>query len=1281
MFRNLLHRMKGDRKYFTIVFFIIVLILISAIVTPKIIRNIESNWQSELDKQIGDIQEKVNSQFENRMSDLLNINSELKLGLRSISKTQNEVYRELIKVLNKNQFEDYSVSVFAPNGRMIAWNNQVVMDQENLFPLNYPIGEIYFLEKDLITYLSLTDTLFIENDVFYLSVSTPIEKNYNLSNKYYSPVSFTKDISDKFQIDFEILYNPFYPKSKDGKKYSFEILNNAGNKIGIITFLKPALSQYKNEIKEITSKIQSSLVVLLLFFTGLSLRKDVSQISSRAVKLLFLIIYLGLARYVFYVIGFPSEFLSGSFTDPANFSSVFGWGIVKSPIEFLITNLLVLFLARQIYKHSISYYQSSVEQKNLVFRRIISFIQLAVFFLLLRSLYASIKSVIFDSTIRYFKDPNLIPTPAALLMNLNILILAVSIILCLIAILFVVSKAWNINSVKNISIKLLSFLLVLMLLSFAFHLIQNDPLIPLFLSLSISLIVILLFSQIKSSSNHSPYNYIIITLAASIISVTLLNYFNTKLERESLKTTAYEVNRANENLLQFMLNETIEKALSDDEFRSVFNRKFINYDAVAFKLWSESPIQRESMNSHVIIYDANRNLLGKFIVGMPFDHKKLDFVKTNGQEEILLNEIQLSTTNDNKAFEGIVPFYERGILKGFLSVSVSFDLLSIGAQNYPDFLESSLSILNKVLNINQLLIFELVDDKLTQVFGDRYPSREQIKQIINTDLSELNDGWTELDFDGEKHVTFILKSSKNGLDKITTVSVAEKEFSWNLFNFFKIFIIHSFFILLLFCLLFVVRIRKVKYTFKSKLLIAFLLISIIPVIALAIYNREVVNKRGQEAIISELKQRSLYIENHLNSQRQKHIGRDLQTIFDNAAKELNISFAVYQGIDQIYNSREIFNQISLFDRKLNSQAHYHLNYLKFKEYLTSEKIENFNYDAHYRSIFIDDEEFIISVNDAFNKIRVSFSTVEIDVFIFGIYSFAVIIIIIISTIFANQISYPIRRLTKAAESVGQGDFNVKIEHNEKGELKDLLEGFNAMTTELQKNQAELAELEREAAWKEMAKQVAHEIKNPLTPMKLAIQQLVISYKDKSKEFDGLFNKVSGTILNQIESLSQIASEFSRFAKMPGIKLEKIELNSLLADVANLYTDEKIKIQIDCDTDQATVEADKSHLRRVFINLIRNSIQAEASRLNITLKKQFDNFYLNFEDNGIGIIPENINKIFDESFTTKKQGMGIGLALSKKFIENINGEIKLLSSESGKTVFQISIPAVISDKQA
>ena len=1274
MLKKTIHKFQGDKKYFTIVFFILILILISAVYTPRIIESNKENWNDELTNQINSVEQSVSHRFETKMYSQLQLINKLKSNLRNIFVLGDEAYREIIRVLNQKTFEDYSIGIFAPNGRMIAWNNPVIINQNELFPLTNPLGEFYFLEKELIVYLSQTDTVTIDNDIFYLTISKPIEKKYRLNNKFYKKVSFVQELIDENGIEFEVSYNPFLPKTKDGMKYSFDLLNNAGSKIGLVTFFKPTLVGEINKIKEKSSNIQSVLVLLIILFSGFGMRSDYKMIKSRLVKILFLFLFLSIGRTVIFLIGFPSVFMAGPLADPSNFSSVFGWGIVKSPVEFFITNIFVLILAVQIYRYTRDYFLTTTAKRLKYTLKIFSVPLLILFLLLLRAISASAKSVIFDSTIRYFRETDIIPNLSSLLMNLNILLLTVSILLIMLGILYLVIKAWGVGISERPDRKVLLFSILMITLSVLFYYLQKEPLVSLFMTILFTIMILILFLYIRFKNAKSVFYYVFITLTASIISVSLLNFFNVKLERESLKTTAFEINRANENLLQFLLDETLRNSTLNEEVKSAFSTRYVNYDAIAYKIWSASPIQRESLNSFVALYDRNKNVIGRFIIGFDESVNPFSYIKPVKTDEPIIREIIQDKNPGSKTFLGLYPFYEREILQGYISVAVSFDLQSIGAVNFPDFLESSTSILNKVVDIRQLKIFEFTNNNLTQVYGDRYPSREHIKEILAARLSEYDDGWITLNFEGENHTTFLFQTVRNDQEKLTAVLVAEKQFSWNLFNFFKIFIIHSFFVLILIVVLFVTRVKKINYSFKSKLLIAFLIVSIIPVISLAIYNRQVVSSRGEDAIISELRERSLYIENHTQYQRSKNPKRDLSQIFENAARELNIAYSIYKSTDEIYNSKDVFKRIGMFDSKLNSEAHYFINYLRFKEYLTTEKIENYNFNVLYRTITLDGEEYILAVNDAFNKIRVSLSTIEIDVVIFGIYSFAVILIIIVSTLFANQISYPIRRLTKAADSVGQGDLNIKIDHNERGELKELLDGFNAMTSELQKNQAELAELEREAAWKEMAKQVAHEIKNPLTPMKLALQQLVIANKDKNKDFDSLFDKVSKTVLNQIENLSQIASEFSRFAKMPSLNLEIIDLVSVINDTLNLYQDEKIKIDFKSDCSFAPVEADKSHLRRVFINLIRNSIQADANLINISLEKISENYSVLVKDNGQGINSDDKSKIFDQNFTTKKQGMGLGLAITRRFLESINGSIKLVSSAYGETSFEIIIPA-------
>jgi signal transduction histidine kinase len=441
---------------------------------------------------------------------------------------------------------------------------------------------------------------------------------------------------------------------------------------------------------------------------------------------------------------------------------------------------------------------------------------------------------------------------------------------------------------------------------------------------------------------------------------------------------------------------------------------------------------------------------------------------------------------------------------------------------------------------------------------------------------------------------------------------------------------------------------------------------------LAIYNRQVVSRRSDEAITSELHERIDYIERNIKGQKNQN-NENLQQKFEHAGAGLGITFSVYDESDMIYSSKEQYYYSGIFSKKLNPKIFYYLNYLSYREYLTKESIDNFSYNSFYKKINVDGKNYILGVNDAFNKIKVNLSAVEIDVFLFGIYSFAILIIIILSTLLADKISHPIRNLTQAMSSVKQGDLNVQIINKERGELKDLLSGFNSMVGELKNNQNELAEFEREKAWKEMAKQVAHEIKNPLTPMKLSMQQLIISFKDKKANFEEIFDKLSTTILNQIENLNQIASEFSRFARMPRINLEEIDLISVIRDTSLLFVDDKLKFEINSDLVSSNIEADISQLQRLFINLMRNSVQASSTKIIFKILSEADNYLVYITDNGKGIPQEFKNRIFEENFTTKEKGMGIGLKLIKKYLEDINGQIILLETSPSGTTFRISIP--------
>ena len=225
-----------------------------------------------------------------------------------------------------------------------------------------------------------------------------------------------------------------------------------------------------------------------------------------------------------------------------------------------------------------------------------------------------------------------------------------------------------------------------------------------------------------------------------------------------------------------------------------------------------------------------------------------------------------------------------------------------------------------------------------------------------------------------------------------------------------------------------------------------------------------------------------------------------------------------------------------------------------------------------------------------------------------------------------------------------------------------------MIDEMGRSAELLAKSEREGAWREMAKQVAHEIKNPLTPMKLSTQYLQKAWDDKAPDWDKRLKSFTRTLTEQIETLSTIASGFSDFAKMPVPKIEKIELVNILQNAIELkYSGEKNYFII----------GDKNQMIRVFNNLIKNSIQAmsdlDFGKIIIKISSSEKEHIIKITDNGTGIPEGQTDNIFSPSFTTKSSGTGLGLAIVKSIISEAGGEISFKSEEGNGTTFEIRLP--------
>lgn len=280
---------------------------------------------------------------------------------------------------------------------------------------------------------------------------------------------------------------------------------------------------------------------------------------------------------------------------------------------------------------------------------------------------------------------------------------------------------------------------------------------------------------------------------------------------------------------------------------------------------------------------------------------------------------------------------------------------------------------------------------------------------------------------------------------------------------------------------------------------------------------------------------------------------------------------------------------------------------------------------------------------------------------------------------SRYITKSIAEVSKKIKAVQINEINEKLHWNNEDEIGVLVNAYNEMINKLQVSTDKLAKNERQNAWREMAKQVAHEIKNPLTPMKLSIQHLRRVIDVKNERQNKILKEFESKMVQQVDLLSEIANEFSNFADLPKTKMEIINIETIIKKTIDLYQHNKqIKISI-ISNPEATfiINGDENQLTRVFTNLINNSIQAitDKGQIDILLQRKNTLISIEIKDDGNGI-PINLQShIFEPQFTTKTNGKGLGLAMVHQIILNHKGNIALISSEKKGTSFKINFPTI------
>lgn len=292
----------------------------------------------------------------------------------------------------------------------------------------------------------------------------------------------------------------------------------------------------------------------------------------------------------------------------------------------------------------------------------------------------------------------------------------------------------------------------------------------------------------------------------------------------------------------------------------------------------------------------------------------------------------------------------------------------------------------------------------------------------------------------------------------------------------------------------------------------------------------------------------------------------------------------------------------------------------------------------------------------------------------GLVLFMIFMAVVIFLMAFGMITRPLARLTSATEALRQGDFSVQIKEFRYSPLNDLIVAFNTMIKELVDRGEKLIEAEKQVIWREMARAMAHEIKNPLTPIRLSAQRLEAKYYADSPDLPEVLEKSLGIINEEVNNLQSLVTSFSGFAKMPEARLETYNLNHQIEEIIAQYSD-SATIDMILDDRLETIHADQLQIKQVLVNLVQNAIQACTGDPHLTIRTETGDSQCRIQiiDSGPGIPENHLRKIFEPYFTTKKKGTGLGLAICRRIIRQHGGDIKVYSTLNEGSTFTIQLP--------
>jgi len=994
--------------------------------------------------------------------------------------------------------------------------------------------------------------------------------------------------------------------------------------------------------------------------------------NLRAVHIAIAAAILFLVRLFMIMQHLPGEFYSSSFFSPKYYGSSF---FFNSTGDLLLNAIAFFCFAALVYTFS----AKRIARAN--FRHGMLITVLAAMMLFMVLIHNLIAGLIINSKISF---------DAASMFNLNGYSVAaiVSIMLLLWSCFFLLySVLLSFQSVlekrNEFFVSLFAAIVIQFIILYVLHFIKPDIQFfqPFALVFSLALILStahIIGRKMKVGSNISVAYVLLFSLYAS---ATVTNYQAEK-EREARKLFAQRLDSRQDHIAEYLFEDEEKKISNDSVIRSLFISDKKVTEGVSKHL------QQFYFNGYLNKFNVTATCYDK--TGMPYEPTvpTLEYYRqkadSQGRSTYCDKLFFMMNESGRLSYLALLPvenYPDTDAHLGTIVLRLEAKLMQ-PAEGLPDLLVS-----NRIRSYEAEANYSFArynQGSLIYAYGN-FPysfSSAPFREAKNDFTFLQNEDYDHLIYHASPSALIIV--SKPAESSFTALSL----FSYILF-FFSIIFFAAYFAILL-------AQKRIRYPFNLKQrirssILALVLFSFVLIAAGTIYY--ITHKYEQDVnknILSQLNSLwfslndSMNLENNLSVVNKEQSQSSLNDLVNN----LSLDFNLYDESGNLfYSSQPKIFEKGLISARMNPEALFEMDQNERTQFVHPENIGKLKYISAYSPLTSHAGNITGYVNLPFLEKQNELNK-EISDFLSAlitIYMLLLALAVFIALVISSRITQPLLLIQNKLSNINLGSRNESIEWKRNDEIGALVHEYNRMIDELAISAEKLSRSERESAWREMAKQIAHEIKNPLTPMKLQLQQLQRALKDdmSTEKLKENVERINKMLIEQIDNLSNIASEFSNFANMPRTENETLNLAEVLSSAIFLFSGSPgITILFNDDGSDRKVFADRGQLLRLFSNLIKNAIQSipegKEGRIEINVETSGGFHIASVQDNGTGIAAEQRSKIFTPNFTTKTSGMGLGLAIVKNTAEQAGGKVWFETKENEGTTFFVQLPAMETD---